>query len=44
MALMDFDFDLDEVIFQKDNAFAHTGRIVQEWFWKQSYSVMEWVV
>ena len=29
---MDFDFDLDEVIFQKDNAFAYTGRIVQEWF------------
>jgi hypothetical protein len=41
--LVDYDFDLDELIFQQNKVFAHTIKIVQEWFRKQSYSVMEWL-
>jgi transposase len=41
--LIDLDFDLDEVIFQQDNAFIHKAKIVQDWFWKQPYFVMDWL-
>jgi hypothetical protein len=41
--LIDFDFDLGEVIFQQDNAFVYKAEIVQEWFWEQLYSVMDWL-
>ena len=40
--LVDFNFDLDEVIFQQDNAPVHTAKIVEEWFWEQPYDVMKW--
>ena len=40
--LVDFDFDLQEIIFQQDNTSIHTSRIVNEWLWEQPYSVMEW--
>ena len=30
--LVDFDFDLDGVIFEQDNAAVHTSRLVEEWF------------
>jgi transposase len=40
--LIDFDFDLGEVIFLQNNASVHKAKIVQEWFWKQPYSVMDW--
>jgi hypothetical protein len=33
-ALIDFDFDLDEVIFQQDNASTHKAKIVQKQFWE----------
>jgi hypothetical protein len=38
----DLDLDLDEVIFQQDNASARKAKIIQEWFWKQPYIVMDW--
>jgi hypothetical protein len=41
--LIDFDLDLDEVIFQQDNTSAHKAKIVQDWFWKQLYSIMDWL-
>jgi hypothetical protein len=41
--LIDHDFDLDEVIFQQDNAPIHKAKIVLEWFWEQSYSIMDWL-
>lgn len=40
--LVDFNFDLNEVIFQQDNAPVHMAKIVQEWFWEQPYDVMKW--
>jgi hypothetical protein len=30
--LIGFDFDLDEVIFQQNNASAHKAKIVHKWF------------
>ena len=41
--LIDYDFDLDEVTFQQDNAPIYKAKIVLEWFWEQSYSVMDWL-
>jgi transposase len=41
--LIDFDFDLGEVIFQADNASVHKAKIVHEWFWEQPYSMMDWL-
>jgi hypothetical protein len=38
--LIDLDFDLDEVIFQQDNAFIHKAKIVQDWFWKQRIGLL----
>ena len=40
--LIDFYFDLGEVIFQHDNASIYKAKIVQKWFWKQPYFVMDW--
>jgi hypothetical protein len=40
-ALVDFYFDLDEVIFQQDNSFVHKARTILEWFWKQPYSIIK---
>jgi hypothetical protein len=28
--------------FNKDNASIQKAKIVQEWFWEQQYSVMDW--
>lgn len=37
-----FGFNLEEVIFQQDNAGVHTAKIVQDWFGKQPFCVLEW--
>jgi hypothetical protein len=39
--LIDFDFDLNKVIFQHNNASVHKAKIVQKLFWEQPHSIMD---
>ena len=41
-SLLAFGFNLKEIIFQEDNALVHTPKIVEEWFGKQSFCVLDW--
>jgi transposase len=40
--LLAFGFNLEEIIFQQDNAAVHTAKIVREWLGKQPFCVLEW--
>ena len=41
-SLFAFGFNLEEIIFQQDNALVHITKIVEEWFGKQPFCVLEW--
>jgi hypothetical protein len=41
--LLAFGFNLEEIIFQQDDVVVHTTKIVQEWFGKQPFCVLEWL-
>ena len=43
-SLLAFGFNLEKIIFQQDNASVHTPKIVEEWFGKQPFCVLEWHV
>ena len=41
-SLLAFGFILEEIIFQQDNGPMQTTKIVEEWFGKQTFCVLEW--
>ena len=43
-SLFAFGFNLEEIIFQQDNAFVHIAKIVEEWFGKQPFCVLKWPI
>lgn len=40
--LQDLEFNVEEVIFQHDNASVHSTKIVSDWFERQPFCVLEW--
>ena len=40
--LQDLEFNVEEVIFQQDNASVHSAKIVLDWFGRQLFCVLRW--
>ena len=38
-----YGLDATQVIFQQDNASVHTTKMMQEWFSRQSFSLLKWL-
>ena len=41
--LWDLEFNVEEVIFQQDNASSHSTKIVSDWLRRQPFYVLEWL-
>ena len=41
-SVRDYELDMDEIIFQRDNDLKHTSCIARKWFEDNCFSVLEW--